>query len=115
VLGSLASRNQAGIHSGLVEVLFHHSLALLDDAGDAVTVFASYFLVEGVEHLLQALDLSGCLFQVCFERLAKISRAGRSGHLGQCLHELLFSVVGVTQFVNECVMQGAVSVMVVSP
>jgi hypothetical protein len=43
VLGALAGGDQAGVHRGLVEVLFHDRLAFFDDSGDAVAVFAATF------------------------------------------------------------------------
>src|SRR4030095_6569109 len=49
VLGTLTARDQARIHRGLVEILLHDVVALFDDAGDPVTVFATYFLIEALE------------------------------------------------------------------
>jgi hypothetical protein len=43
VLGALASGDEARVHRGVVEVLFHDRLALFDDPGDAVAMLASDF------------------------------------------------------------------------
>jgi hypothetical protein len=68
VFSTLTARYQARIHRGLVEVLLYDVVALFDDAGDPVTVFATYFLIKALEHLFETLDLSSCFLEVVLER-----------------------------------------------
>ena len=74
VLGTLAGGNQARVHRRLVEVLLHDRLAFLDDAGNAVAVLAAHLLLEALEHLFQALDVSARLLEVRLERRAQLGR-----------------------------------------
>src|SRR4029079_3820345 len=48
VLGALAGRDQAGVHRGLVEVLFHDRLTIFYDFQNAVAVFAAHLPVEAL-------------------------------------------------------------------
>src|SRR4029453_914959 len=52
MLRPLAASDQAGIHRGFVEVLFHHRFAFIDNARDTVAMFAPHLLVEAPENLL---------------------------------------------------------------
>ena len=63
----------------------------------------------------EALDLPCGLLEMRLEGLPQLRRAGRLGQLRQRLDQLLLGVVGVAQLVDECVVQGSVSAMVVSP
>ena len=72
VLGALTCGNQACIHRGVIEVLFHDRLALFDDAGDAVAMLATDFFVQVLEHLLEPFDLSLRLLQMSLERLPQL-------------------------------------------
>ena len=72
VFRALPGGNQAGVHRRLIEVLFHDRLALFDDAGDAVAVLPAHLLLEALEHLFEALDLSLRLFEMRLERLAQL-------------------------------------------
>ena len=109
MLGALARGNQAGVHRGLVELLFHDRLAFLDDAGDAVTVLALHLLVEAGKHLLQAADLATRFLEMRLECVAQFLRCGSLRQLGQGLRQLLLGVIGITKFIQECVVQSSSS------
>ena len=105
VLGALAGSDEAGIHGRLVEVFLEDRLALLDDAGDAVAMLAPDPLVKAREHLFETIDVAFRLFEVRFECRPELRGAGRFGQLWQRLRQLLLGIVGVTQFIDERVVQ----------
>ena len=70
-------------------------------------MFAAHLLVEGLEHLLQAIDLSLRLFEMRLEGVSQLRRTRGLGQFRQRLCQLAFAVVGVAQFVDECVVQGS--------
>ena len=64
-----------------------------------------HFLPDGfsprfLEDLLEALHVAASLLQMLFEAVAKLVRIGGLGHLGQSLHQLVFGVVNILQFVD---------------
>ena len=77
VLGALACSDETGIHSEVIEVLFHDRFAFLDDPRDAIAVLASRLLLEVLEYLFQTFDMTSSLLEVGFKRLAELQR-GRS-------------------------------------
>jgi hypothetical protein len=103
MFGTLAGRDETRVQRRVVEVFFHDGFAFLDDAGNAVTVLAPHFLVDARKHLIQALDLPACFLEMRFERRPQLRRACRLRHLGQRFRELLLGVIGVTEFVDECI------------
>ena len=105
MLGALACGDQAGVPRRLVEVLLHDRLPFLDDPCNAVAVFAAHLFVEAREHLLQPLDLALRFFEMQGEGLLQIGRRRRLGELRQCLGELVFGVIRITEFVDESVVQ----------
>ena len=68
---------------------------------------------ETLEDLLQARDLILRFREMRLKRLAQFRCSGRLRQLRQRLRELPFCVVGVSQFVDERIVQRAVSAMVV--
>src|SRR5207249_2733627 len=52
------------------------------------------------ENLFKALDMAPCLLEVLFERTAEFRRTGSLGHFRQGLHQSLFGVVDVLEFVH---------------
>ena len=81
VLGTLTRRNQAGVHRVSVEVLFHDRLAFFDDARDPVAVLAAHLLIEALEDLFQAFDLTLRFREMRFEGLAQCGCRRRFGQL----------------------------------
>ena len=62
-------------------------------------------LLEVLERLLQAGDLLLGFGQVVLERFAELVAPRRSCHLRQRLHQLLFGVIDVPQFVHERIVE----------
>src|SRR4029078_9526758 len=83
------------------EVLFHHRLAFLDDALDAVAVLAARLFVQALEDLLEAVDVAPRSLEMTLERVSQVGRARRLRELAERLDQLFLRVVGVAQFVQK--------------
>ena len=71
--------------------------------------FAPGRLAHGFENLLQPLDVAVCLGAMGFERLAKLVRVRRLGHLRQGTQNLLLGLIDVLEGLVEKIVEGLLS------
>src|SRR5262249_25236708 len=78
----------------------HDFFAFFDEAHHAVALLARRFFAETLKYFLQAFDVSAGLLKMSFETRAQV--IGRRGlcQFRQSLHQSIFGVVDVFQFVD---------------
>jgi hypothetical protein len=93
VFRALSRGDQAGVHRGLVELLFHDGHAFVDDPGDPVTALAPHLFVQAPEHLFQTSDLPQRFLEMRLEQQFLAHMLKRSIRVEEDLIDHLFNSV----------------------
>ena len=100
MLHLLRGRNQRGVQRRAFE-LFHRFLTFFDEPLHTFAGLAPCGHAQKLEHLFEPSHLHAGDFEMLLERCTELIALGCLGHLRQRLHELLFRVVDVLEFLDE--------------
>jgi hypothetical protein len=101
VLDPLCGADERGIAHGIRRVQVDGLAPFLHQALHGGADLRPRLFVQFAKHLFQALHVGAGLLQVGFKAFLQLGIAGSLGHFWQGLHQLLFGVVEILDFVDQ--------------
>ena len=101
MLGALRALDDAGVHDSVFHVFLERLAAFFDDARHTRAVLASHLFIKQLEHALESGDVALRLFEMRLEGFAELVIRGGLRQFWQCLGQLLFSVVKISDLIHE--------------